>query len=145
MNSMLMKMASIAILNVVYVPCSWSQDQLNDTSLGSYSWEAIKVILSLGIVLIAFYLLVNAFKKYSGVSIKANSSVHILGGISLGGKEKVVILQAGNVDFLLGVSGAGVNKLHQFEPGELDSHDEGQKNHISFNQQIEKILGKKSS
>ena len=144
MISPLVKIALMAVLNIVYVPCSWSQESAVSTSLGSYSWEAVKVILSLAVVLIIFYMLVNAFKKYSGVSIKTNSSVRVLGGLSLGGKEKVVILQAGSTNFLLGVSSAGVSKLHQFEHGELDFNDEGQKKPISFSQQIEKIIGKKS-
>ena len=127
------------------MPYSWSQELSAGTSLGSYSWEAVKVIISLAVVLVIFYLLVNAFKKYSGVSIKTNSSIRILGGLSLGGKEKVVILQAGNMNFLLGVSSAGISKLHRFEHDELNSTDHDQAKPISFNQQIEKILGKKTS
>jgi flagellar protein FliO/FliZ len=145
MKSIQVKIAFIAILNMTYTPYLWAQELSAGASLGSYSWEAIKVIMSLAIVLIIFYLLVNAFKKYTGVSIKTNSSIRVLGGLTLGGKEKVVILEAGNVNFLLGVSSAGITKLHQFGDDELDSKDDSRGKPISFNQQIEKILGKKSS
>ena len=141
----LLKIALIAIVNIVYVSNSWAQELATGTSLGSYSWEAVKVIISLAVVLFIFYLLVNAFKKYSGVSIKANSSIRVLGGLTLGGKEKVVILEAGNINFLLGISNAGITKLHKFDDGELDSVDRDQTNGVSFNQQIERIIGKKSS
>ena len=145
MMSSITKIILIVVFNMTCISHAWSQDLSTGTSLGSYSLEAIKVVMSLGVVLIIFYLLVNAFKKYTGVSIKNNSSIRVLGGLSLGGKEKVVILEAGNVNFLLGVSSAGISKLHKFEGDELDS--EGRKNDrpTSFNQQIEKILGKKSS
>lgn len=127
------------------MPEAWSQDLSSGTSLGSYSWEAVKVIISLAIVLIIFYLLINAFKKYTGVSVKNNSSIRVLGGHTLGGKDKVVILKAGNVNFLLGVSSAGISKLHKFEEDELNWFDDKGVKPVSFNQQIENILGNKSS
>jgi len=136
---------STVVLNVTYIPYVWAQEMSADTSLGSYSWEAIKVVISLAIVLVIFYLLVNVFKKYSGVSIKTNSSVRVLGGLTLGGKDKVVILEAGNVNFLLGVSSAGITKLHKFEADELNIESGSSNKPATFNQQIEKILGKKSS
>jgi flagellar protein FliO/FliZ len=139
----LVKIAIITVLNMACVPYSWSQELDAGTSLGSYSWEAVKVIMSLAVVLLIFYLLVNAFKKYTGISIKTNSSIRVLGGLSLGGKEKVVILKAGNVNLLLGVSSAGVSKLHQFADDELDFTETKQVAPISFNQQIEKLLGNK--
>ncbi len=132
------------VLSNIYMSTSWAQDSAVGSSLGSYSWEAMKVILSLAFVLLIFYLLVNAFKKYTGVSVKSNASVRILGGLTLGGKEKVVILQAGNVNFLLGVSGSGISKIHQFKDDEFDMYDGENKHPIKFNQQIEKILGKKT-
>ncbi len=142
MNFYLIKIVMIAILSLFYMSCAWSQELIEGNTLGSYSWEAIKVVISLAIVLVIFYLLVNAFKKYSGVSLKGSSSLKILGGITLGGKEKVVILEAGNVNFLIGVSSYGISKLHQFEADELNFDEENNKP-SSFNQQIEKILSNK--
>ncbi|MFK8027933.1 MAG: FliO/MopB family protein [Gammaproteobacteria bacterium] len=142
MNFYLIKIVMIAILSLFYMSCAWSQELIEGNTLGSYSWEAIKVVISLAIVLVIFYLLVNAFKKYSGVSFKGSSSLKILGGITLGGKEKVVILEAGNVNFLIGVSSNGISKLHQFEADELKFDEENNKS-SSFNQQIEKILSNK--
>lgn len=141
----LRKIAIIAILYVAYVSNSFAQELAVGTSLGSYSWEAVKVIVSLAIVLVIFYFSVNAFKKYTGVSMKTNSSIRVLGGHTLGGKDKVIILEAGNVNFLLGVSNAGITKLHQFEEGEFETSDFGKNNDVGFNQHIEKILNKKSS
>lgn len=137
------KIALIAILNFFYAPYVWAQELLEGDSLGSYSWEAIKVVMSLAVVLVIFYLLVNVFKKYTGVSLKGSSSLRVLGGLSLGGKDKVVILEAGNVNFLVGVSNAGVSKLHQFKDDELNVNDIKNKA-PNFNQHIEKILGDKS-
>ncbi|MDW3094369.1 MAG: flagellar biosynthetic protein FliO [Gammaproteobacteria bacterium] len=140
-----MKIASIAILNATYVSNSWAQELATGTSIGSYSWEAVKVVVSLALVLVIFYLLVNAFKKYTGVSMKANSSIRVIGGLTLGGKDKVVILEAGKVNFLLGVSNSGITKIHQFEEDEFDASNNAQVSGIGFNQHIERILNKNSS
>ncbi len=141
----LRQIAIIAILYATYASNSFAQELAVGTSLGSYSWEAVKVIVSLAIVLMIFYFLINAFKKYTGVSMKTNSSIRVLGGHTLGGKDKVIILEAGNVNFLLGVSNAGITKLHQFDDGEFDTSHQGNNIDVGFNQHIEKILNKKSS
>lgn len=141
----LKQIAIIAILYATYASNSFAQELAVGTSLGSYSWEAVKVIVSLAIVLMIFYFLINAFKKYTGVSMKTNSSIRVLGGHTLGGKDKVIILEAGNVNFLLGVSNAGITKIHQFDDGEFDTSHQGKNIDVGFNQHIEKILNKKSS
>lgn len=137
------KIFSVLILQAVLAPIVAAQEVMQNNSLGSYSWEAIKVVVSLAIVLGIFYLFVNVFKKYTGVSIKANSTIRVIGGLSLGGKDKVVILEAGDVNLLLGVSASGITKLHQFSHDEMATTDDQDTPPSSFGQQIEKILGKK--
>ena len=130
-----------AIVQILLMPSVFAQDVTANNSLGSYSWEALKVILSLVLVLAIFYLLANIFKKYTGMSIKNNSTMRVLGGLSLGGKDKVVVLQAGDVNLLLGVSASGITKLHQFDKDEVFSSCD----QSSFSQQIENIIGNKQS
>lgn len=47
--------------------------------------------------------------------------LQVLGGASLGGKERVVVLRAGEAHFLIGVAPGGVSLLHRFDaaPAEL--------------------------
>lgn len=132
----------VMLVQILMMPIVWAQEAVNSNTLGSYSWEVIKVIISLVLVLGIFYLFVNIFKKYSGINIKSNSTMKVLGGLSLGGKDKVVILQAGDVNLLLGVSTAGITRLHQFGQNEFNVAD----NHsLSFGDQIQEILNKKES
>ncbi len=132
------------LFNLILIPVLHSDESVPGTSVGSYSWEALKVILSLALVLSIFYLLVYVFKKYMGGSFKSHSSIRMLGGISLSNKEKIVIIEAGKVNLLLGVSGAGVTKLHQFSDDELSVQSNEPESIVpSFGQQIEKILGNK--
>ena len=136
---------SVFTLQALLMPVVWAQELANTNSVGSYSWEAIKVVISLAIVLGAFYLLVNVFKKYTGINIKSDSTMRIVGGLSLGGKDKLVILNTGETNLLLGISAAGITKLHQFDGDQSTALDEDNAPNSSFGEHIEKIIGKKKS
>ena len=120
-----------------------AEELSNITSLGSYSWEAIKVVFSLAIVLVVFYVFVYVFKKYVGGPLKSNSSIRMLGGISVGNKEKIVIVEAGKVNLLIGVSGYGITKLHQFEDNELVALHDEDNSMMTFGEHIENLIRKK--
>ena len=121
---------------------AWSDQVLKENNMGVYSLEALKVVISLAIVLLIFYAGVTLFKKYMGGNYKANSSIKVIGGLSIGHKEKLVLVEAGNVNLLLGVSSAGVNKLHCFSDQELscDVEQENTKT-ASFNQHLNEFTG----
>ena len=112
-------------------------------SLGSYSWEAIKVVFSLAVVLVIFYVFVYVFKKYVGGPLKSNSSIRMLGGISVGNKEKIIIVEAGKVNLLVGVSGYGITKLHQFDENELVTLQDEDNSMMSFGEHIENLIRNK--
>ena len=136
-------MLGFIILQSFVLSAAFANEVTTNNSLGSYSWEAIKVVISLAIVLGIFYLLVNMFKKYTGMNIKSNSSIRVVGGLSLGGKDKVIILEAGEINLLLGVSASGITKLHQFNDNEMNVDDKKMQQASSFGQHIEKIIGNK--
>lgn len=136
----------LVLLSLQFYLCSiaYAQESEYESSLGSYSFEALKVIISLVIVLGIFYFLISLFKKYSGINLKTNSAIRIVGGLSLGGKDKVVILKAGDAKLLIGVSPSGISKLHEFSHEELECSDEDL-NSKSFGHHIENILNIKES
>ena len=132
------------LLQLIYMLPAWSAEIMGEQGMGSYSLEALKVVFSLGLVLLIFYLGVTVFKKYLGGSFKANSSIKILGGLSLGGKEKVVLIEAAGVNLLLGVSSTNVTTLHHFKEQELSLNEEQDNNKLlNFNTHLERLIGKK--
>ena len=133
---------SVVVANALFCPLVWSEEMVGINSVGAYSLEAVKVVMSLALVLLLFYLGVTLFKKYMGGAYKGSSSIKVLGGLSLGNKEKLVLVEAGNVNLLLGVSSAGVNKLHCFKNEELTKHVEEEIEARSFNQQLKNIMNK---
>ncbi len=138
--------AALLILAVIFISLmsvSHADALTSTNTIGSYSWEAVKVVLSLAIVLAVFYVFVYVFKKYVGGPLKSHSSIRMLGGISVGSKEKIIIVEAGKVNLLVGVSSYGITKLHQFDENELIPFQDDQNPMMSFGQHIEKILRNK--
>lgn len=133
----------VAVLFVILMPISHADEMSSVNTIGSYSLEAVKVIFSLAIVLVVFYVFVYVFKKYVGGPLKSNSSIRMLGGISVGSKEKIIIVEAGKVNLLVGVSGYGITKLHQFEENELVNLQEDQNSMMTFGEHIENLIRKK--
>lgn len=111
--------------SLLYAPCVWCIEITDAAPADAYSWQALKVILSLLLVLIIFYLLAAVFKKYLGMTLHSTSSIRVIGGLSLGGKEKLVLIEAGQVNLLLGVSAAGISRLHRFSADEFAAHHKG--------------------
>ena len=142
---MKLKILLLFAVNFICISTAYAVEEKISISSSGYSWEAFKVFLSLVVVLGIFYLLVNLFRKHMGINLKTNSSIRILGGLSLGNKEKVVLLEAGEINLLVGVSSAGITKLHKFSENELlnekQTNDiENQDVSLPFKNQIEKIL-----
>ncbi len=68
--------------------------------------------IGLVIVLGLFFLLAWIMKKLSNGSIMGSGQMQILGGLSLGMREKIVLLKVGNQQLILGVSPGHIEKLH---------------------------------
>jgi len=68
--------------------------------------------IGLVIVLGLFFLLAWVMKKLNGGSISGSGQMQVLGGLSLGMREKIVLLKVGNQQLILGVSPGHIEKLH---------------------------------
>lgn len=116
------------------------------SAVGDYSGDVFRVILSLCLVLFIFYVGVTLFKKYVGGSVHASSSMKVVGGMSLTPKDKLLIVEAGGVNLLLGVSSNGITKLHAFENGDLKANEQSlDQSNTSFSSHLQKIISKKLS
>ncbi len=80
--------------------------------------QMIKMVLGLLFVLVLIFLLAWLFKKYMGIGVISNSSLKAIAGVSVGQKERVVLVQVGERQILVGVSPGQVNMLHALEKGE---------------------------
>lgn len=82
------------------------------------SEQLIKMVLGLLFVLMVIFLSAFLFKKFVGSSFVVNTSLKTIAGVSVGQKERVVLVQVGERQILVGVSPGQVNMLYALEKGE---------------------------
>lgn len=71
--------------------------------------------IGLLIVLSVFFLCVWGVRKLSGLSVTGAEKMRVVGGLSLGMREKVILLQVGKKQLILGVTPGRIETLHVLE------------------------------
>lgn len=83
------------------------------------------------------------FGRFSGM---ASEHLKVIGGLSIGQREKIVIVQAGGARLVLGVSPGGIRTLHVMDPSEFPPQEDyvggdSQESFFGrFNQELKKRL-----
>jgi flagellar protein FliO/FliZ len=67
------------------------------------------------IVLAIFFLCVWGVRKLSGITVNGAEKMRVVGGLSLGMREKVILLQVGKKQLILGVTPGRIDALHVLE------------------------------
>jgi len=75
----------------------------------------IQTTLGLLIVLLVIAVAAWAFKRFGNVHVGAQGRMKIIGGISLGTRERAVLLQVGEEQLVIAVSPGRVQTLHVLE------------------------------
>jgi flagellar protein FliO/FliZ len=76
------------------------------------------------IVLGIFFLCVWGMRKLGGITVNGAEKMRVVGGLSLGMREKVVLLQIGKKQLVLGVTPGRIDALHVLEGDDcLNSSD----------------------
>lgn len=103
------------------------------------------MVMGLGLVLIIIFLMAWLVRKMGGMQISGSQKLRLLGGISLGAREKVVLIQIENKRLVLGVAQGQVNTLHvlegEYENNENESSDAGS----AFKEKLLQALSKTST
>ena len=98
----------------------WAAEELLQTQgalPNSTSEQLIKTVLGLVFVLILIFVVAWVARNYLGMNMTSNASLKTIAGISVGQKERVVLVQVGDRQVLLGVAPGNVNMLHILEEG----------------------------
>lgn len=88
------------------------------------SGDMLHWMVGLLIVLSVFFLCVWAMRKLSGVSVNGTEKMRIVGGLSLGMREKVILLQVGKKQLILGVTPGRIDALHVLEGDDCLNREE---------------------
>lgn len=87
----------------------------------AFSWLSIlNMLFGLIVVIALIYGLSWVLKKYGNLPGTNQVDMKVLGGISLGTRERAVLVQVEGKKILLGVAPGRVNVLHQFDSQSLD-------------------------
>lgn len=72
----------------------------------------VQLVVGLVIVLFCIVILAWVAKRFNRFHSTSDDSLQILGGMSMGARERIVLLQVGSSQLLLGVSPGQINTLH---------------------------------
>lgn len=86
----------------------------------------LQVTLNLLIVLAAIVVLAWLFKRIQGVSQPAAGALRVTASLPLGPKERLLLVDVGDEQILVGASGAGLNTLHVLSTPLTVSTDEAE-------------------
>lgn len=77
--------------------------------------QSMNVVGSLLLVVLAIIVCAFILKKMSSFQFRQNNNIQLLDGLPLGTREKLLLIQAGDKQLLIGVSQQGINTLHVFD------------------------------
>ena len=100
------------------VSCAWADDLPTAPRSGAKlvtSADVVQWMLALLLVLALFLLLAWTLKKTGGLGFAGKNKLSVLAGLSLGLREKLVLVRVGEKELLLGVSSGRIDKLLELE------------------------------
>ncbi len=128
---------------VVLIPSGsvFAQSEVPGVISGGYSWlYLLKLVVALGVVIGFFALFAFLMRRYQGFGHTPDNGLAIVASLSLGTRERLVVIQAGQKQVLLGITQSQITSLSELEEP-LMSPEPG--NPESFKANLDKILGKK--
>ena len=105
----------LAVVAMVGPVHTWAAATATKTAGPLSGGYLLQVIGSLLLVFGCIFGLLFLLKKLNGVPMGQHSPVRVVGSTRVGTREKVLLLQAGDQQLLIGVSPGGVRTLHVFE------------------------------
>ncbi len=75
----------------------------------------LQIIGSLILVLALIFVLLFYLKKLNGGVLNSGALIRVLASVKIGARERVVLIEAGGQQLLLGVAAGGVRTLHTFD------------------------------
>ncbi len=126
----------LALLVTLYpLPAAWAVEkdaasQLSVTSDPDAVASLLQVTAGLVVVLLIIFVAAGLIKRFGSFQKTAGGALKVLGALSIGPKERVVLMQVGDTQLLLGVAPGRVERLHVLDtpieieidkPGETDN------------------------
>ena len=85
--------------------------------------ELANITLGLVLVLALIFALAWLFRRYGNVASLNRSNIQVLGGVSLGSRERAVVLEVEGEQILVGVTPSQITRLHVLKSRHLSDSD----------------------
>ena len=103
----------------------------------------LQIVLSLVLVLLIIFLSAWMLRRYGRSPGVADGNLKVLGALSVGQRERIMLLQVGEDQILVGVTNSRISTLHQLDKNiEVNAP---QPINGSFAQRLQEALGQKST
>ena len=99
----------------------------------------LKVTGGLLLVIIAIFGSAWAYRRFGNIPTMSNDDLRVIGGISLSAKERIILMQVGEEQILLGVSPGSIQRLHVLEKN-IDVDKENVEQGNSFSTQLNSAI-----
>jgi len=127
---------------VFFTQLSYAQGTATTTQIGS-GRHLVNVTLALMGIIGLIFAISWFVKRFSQGAFSANAHIKILSAMPLGTRERIVLVEAGGQQLLLGITSTNINTLHVFEtPVVVDNKTE---NPSDFSRKLMAILQQKPS
>lgn len=106
------------IISLFAVPYTWAEDAAvlpRQTAKVVSSGDVVQWLLALLVVLAVFLLSVWLLRKSGSLAVVGKGQLAVLAGLSLGVREKLVLVKVGEKQLLLGVSSGRIDKILELE------------------------------
>jgi len=133
--------SSLMILSLplkVFAEESASQVISSDPMSGSYLFQ---LVIGLLVVILCIVTLAWFAKRVNHLQASSGGILKILGGMSMGTREKVVLLQVGSEQLLIGVSPGRINTLHVLETPLDDTELSASTTGTNFSEKLSAMIG----
>ena len=89
--------------------------EMSSASAMDVSGSLLKVTIGLLFVVVAIFGSAWFLRRFGNVSTVPSQSLRIIGGLNIGSREKVLLLQVGEQQVLIGVTSSSIQPLHVLE------------------------------
>ncbi|MEM7081984.1 MAG: flagellar biosynthetic protein FliO [Pseudomonadota bacterium] len=100
----------------------------------------VEVTLNLGLVLIAIFVLAWLFKRFQGIDQPSTGQLRVTAALPLGPKEKILVVEVGEEQILVGASQAGLTTLHVLAAPLNALSDSEDVDAVSFSAKLKRAL-----
>jgi flagellar protein FliO/FliZ len=132
------------VLSIVLIP-SVSVAESAPQSVATTSFASLlQVLFGLGLVLAAIAGTAWLLRRLAPGQVAAAGSLRVVGGVAVGPKERVLLVDVGDTRLVLGVTSASISTLHQMpKPTDAESAPEYAEATAPFYLRLKEMLNKK--